>query len=123
MGPIVAAIASSLISKMLGGNQQQPQAPIFQFGGRQRIPMNPVPTITDPRGSFGGYGHLTDNPILAAFAGGDAPADAPNDPKKEKQGFGTNVRDAFLQSLTQGFVQQLFGGQRSNQTYQAPTFR
>jgi len=119
VGFILPAIASAVANKVFGGDDKQPQAPVFQFQPRQRNPMAPV----SYRGANLPNGRLTDNPILAAFAANDpnAPEETPKD--KEKPG-AASFKDNFLQSLTQGLVQRiLFGGPQQQFTYAPPTFR
>jgi len=119
MGFILPVIASALANKVLGGDKEQPQAPVFQFQPRQRNLMAPV----NYRGANLPNMRLTDNPIMAAFAANDpnAPEETPKD--KTKPG-AASFKDNFLQSLTQGLVQRiLFGGQQQQFTYAPPTFR
>lgn len=121
MGPIAAAFVSGLTGKIFGGgDQQQPQAPIFQY---QRTPMR-LPVPLDPwqlRGANPADARLADSPIMQAM---DTAAPVEEQPKKNN-GQNFNFKDAFLASITQNLAQRLIfgGGPQNVQTYTPPTFR
>lgn len=126
MGPILAAIAGSLISKMMGGNQEQKPTFTPGFGpGKPKLAMPPVENFALRGMQPQHIPLIQENPILNAYMGmgpasnnGTAPA-APKESGTDK----FNFKDAFLQSLTQNLMQRVvFGGQQPSYQYSPPTF-